>query len=74
VKLLQGNSLHSQSRIGKQDPQLILSLLLGSLKESQQWQEAFSACHGLLSKPEYQSDDRIWNLWLKALSELASDA
>ncbi|KAK7885662.1 hypothetical protein LTR67_010013 [Exophiala xenobiotica] len=73
VKLLQGNSLHAQSRIGKQDPQLILSLLLGSLKESQQWQEAISACHGLLSKAEYQSDDRIWNLWLKALSELASD-
>jgi len=73
VKLLQGNSLHIQSRIGKQDPQLILSLLLESLKKSQQWQEAFSTCHGLLLKPEYQSDDRIWSLWLKALSELASD-
>ena len=70
VKLLQGQSLNMASRIGRLDPQLILSLLLESLEASRQWDEAFSVCHDLLSKSEHQSDDRIWNLWLTSRSKL----
>lgn len=73
VKLLQGPCLNMDSRVGRQDPQLVLSLLLESFYASKQWDEAFSACQTLLSKPEYQSDDRIWNLWLKAQSESPAD-
>lgn len=69
VQLLQGETLNEGSRTGKQDPQLVLSLLLESLDASEQWDEALKMCEALLAKPEYQSDDRIWNLWLKAQSE-----
>lgn len=71
VKLLQRETLNLDSNIGKQDPQLILSLLLGSFETSEQWEDARSFCHQLLSKSEYQSDDRIWTLWLKARTKLA---
>jgi hypothetical protein len=70
VKLLQGDSLNMESRIGQQDPQLVLSLLLESLEASERWDEALSLCQRLLSKPEHQADDGIWSLWLKAQSEL----
>ncbi|EXJ79045.1 hypothetical protein A1O3_08546 [Capronia epimyces CBS 606.96] len=73
VKLLQGNSLGIGSSVGKQDPQLVLTLLLESLELSGQWDEALSSCHNLLSQPEYQSDGRIWQLWLTALSKLPAD-
>jgi hypothetical protein len=73
LKLLQSNSLNMQSRIGKQDPQLVLSLLLESFEMSSQWDQTFTFCHGLLATPEYQSDDRIWILWLKAQTELQSE-
>ncbi|KIW26278.1 uncharacterized protein PV07_09389 [Cladophialophora immunda] len=69
VKLLQGQSLNMASRVGKRDPQLVLSLLLESLEASEQWDEAFKVCQDLLSESEYQSDDRIWNLWLKSRSK-----
>ncbi|KAH0842403.1 hypothetical protein FOPE_07224 [Fonsecaea pedrosoi] len=70
VKLLQGQSLNMQSRVGKQDPQLVLSLLLDSLQVSEQWDDAFKVCQDLLSQPEHQSDDRIWDLWLESRSKL----
>ena len=65
-KLFQGESLSIGSRLGKKDPQLILSLLLESLESSEEWNEALRACQELLSLREHQSDDRIWSLWLKA--------
>ncbi|OAL23800.1 hypothetical protein AYO22_06119 [Fonsecaea multimorphosa] len=71
VKLLQGQSLNMESRVGKKDPQLVLSLLLESLEASGQWDEAFNVCHDLLSHPEHQADDRIWNLWLTSRSKLS---
>ncbi|KIX00353.1 uncharacterized protein Z518_10492 [Rhinocladiella mackenziei CBS 650.93] len=73
VRLLRGESLNMTSRIGKQDPQLVLSLLLESLNMSEQWSEALSVCQELLAKAEFQSDDRIWNLWLKAQSRCSDD-
>ncbi|KIW94386.1 uncharacterized protein Z519_04362 [Cladophialophora bantiana CBS 173.52] len=71
VKLLQGPSLNMESRIGKQDPQLVLTLLLESLEVSEQWDEALNVCQNLLSKSEHQSDDRIWNLWATSRSKLS---
>lgn len=73
VKLLQGVALNMDSRIGQQDPQLVLSLLLEALDSSQKWDEALPLCQRLLSKPVHQSDDRIWNLWLRALPESSVD-
>ncbi|KAK5064177.1 hypothetical protein LTR84_000009 [Exophiala bonariae] len=71
VKLLQSETLNVESKVGKQDPQLILSLLLDAFEASEQWEEARSFCHQLLSsKPESQSDDRVWALWLKARTKL----
>ena len=69
LKLLQGGSLSIRSRLGKKDPQLILSLLVKSLVASEDWDEALKVCNELLSSPEYHSDDRIWSLWLRARSE-----
>ena len=66
VKLLQGETLNLESRIGKQDPQLILSLLLASFEAAELWEEARSFCQTMLSKPEFQSDESIWKLLLKA--------
>ena len=66
IELLQNGSLSMDSRIGRKDPQLVLSLLLESLEVSQQWDDALKVCLDLLSKCEYQTDDRIWNLWLQA--------
>jgi len=71
VKLLQGTSLNMESRVGRQDPQLIVSLLLESFYASKQWDEAFTACQTLLSR--YHADDQIWKLWLKAQSESPAD-
>ncbi|KAL2421185.1 hypothetical protein ABEF95_005400 [Exophiala dermatitidis] len=73
VKLLQGDSIGMDSTTGKKDPQLVLSLLLESMKLSQQWDEARSWSHRLLSQQEYQSDNRIWHLWLAAQSRLSPD-
>ncbi|KAJ4505984.1 hypothetical protein HRR83_008499 [Exophiala dermatitidis] len=73
VKLLQGDSVGMESTAGKKDPQLVLSLLLESMKLSEQWDQARSWSHGLLSQPEYQSDNRIWHLWLEAQSRLSPD-
>lgn len=71
VKLLQSETLNVESNIGKQDPQLILSLLLDAFEASEQWEEARSFCHQLLSsKVESRSDDRVWALWLKARTKL----
>lgn len=72
-KLLQGETLSMESRTGKQDPQLVLSLLLESIEVAEQWDEALRLCENLLSKPEYQSDDRIWNLWLKVQSKTSDN-
>ncbi|KEF53835.1 uncharacterized protein A1O9_10237 [Exophiala aquamarina CBS 119918] len=72
VKLLQSETLNLESKIGKKDPQLTLSLLLDAFEASEQWEEARSFCSQLLSKPENQSDGRIWTLWLKARTKLTS--
>ncbi|KAI1614285.1 N-acetyltransferase B complex non catalytic subunit-domain-containing protein [Exophiala viscosa] len=72
VKLLQGTLLNMESRVGRQDPQLIVSLLLQSFYASKQWDEAFTACQTLLSR--FQADDQIWKLWLKAQSESRADS
>lgn len=69
VKLLRDGPLNFESRLGKKDPQLVLSLLFESLELSEDWDGALKACHGLLSKSEHHSDDRIWSLWLKARSK-----
>jgi N-terminal acetyltransferase B complex non-catalytic subunit len=71
VKLLQSGSLSIESRLGAKDPQLVLSLVLESLEASENWDEALKVCQELLSKPESQSDNRIWDLWLKARSHSA---
>ncbi len=68
LKLLNTGSLSLESRLGKKDPQLVLSLLLESLGASDNRDEALKVCQSLLSQPAYQSDDRIWTLWLKARS------
>ncbi|KIW72064.1 hypothetical protein, variant [Phialophora macrospora] len=68
VKLLQNGSLSIESRLGAKDPQLVLSLVLESLEASENWDEALKVCQELLSKSESQSDNRIWDLWLKARS------
>ncbi|OCT54475.1 hypothetical protein CLCR_00775 [Cladophialophora carrionii] len=67
-KLLLGGSLSIESRLGAKDPQLVLSLVLESLEASENWDEALKVCQELLSKSESQSDNRIWDLWLKARS------
>ena len=72
VKLLQSETLNLESKIGKKDPQLTLSLLMDAFDASEQWEDARSFSQQLLSKPEYQADDRIWALWLKARTKLAS--
>ncbi|KAJ9633532.1 uncharacterized protein PV06_06173 [Exophiala oligosperma] len=75
VKLLQSASLNTKSAIGKQDSQLIALLLAQSLEQSQQWEEAFSYCHGLLSSSQYsRNDDQVWGLYLTALSNLPSES
>ncbi|KIW17605.1 hypothetical protein PV08_04800 [Exophiala spinifera] len=74
VKLLQSESLNSKSGIGKRDTQLIALLLSQSLEQSEQWEEAFCYCHELLSDQSCQSDDRIWGLYLTALSHLPSES
>lgn len=66
IKLLQGSALNMDSRIGKLDPQLTLSKLLQSFEVAEQWDEAFEYTQTLLSDPAYQSDDRVWTLWLKS--------
>ncbi|KIV94471.1 hypothetical protein PV10_02237 [Exophiala mesophila] len=68
IKLLQGDAFKLDSRIGKLDPQLTLSQLLQSFNVAEQWDEAFEYTQTLLSNPEYQSDDRVWILWLKSLT------
>ncbi|KAK4940477.1 hypothetical protein LTR10_019461 [Elasticomyces elasticus] len=72
VKLLLGTSLNMESRVGRLDPQLIVSLLLESFYASKQWDEAFTTCQTLMSK--YQADDQIWKLWVKAQSESPADS
>ncbi|EXJ96403.1 hypothetical protein A1O1_01529 [Capronia coronata CBS 617.96] len=73
VKLLQSNSLGMESRVGKKDPQIVLSLLLESLELSEQWDEAHSLCQNFLLQSDLRSDDRIWRLWLKAQSRSSVD-
>jgi len=67
-ELLQGDALNAKSHVGKQDPQLVLSLLLETVEASQNWDDALTLCRKLLTSPEHQSDDRIWGLLLKALA------
>ncbi|EXJ65310.1 hypothetical protein A1O7_01651 [Cladophialophora yegresii CBS 114405] len=68
IKLLLGGSLSIESRLGAKDPQLVLSLVLESLEASENWNEALKVCLELLAKSESQSDNRVWDLWLKARS------
>jgi hypothetical protein len=69
VKFLEGKTMNFGSRLGKRDPQLILSMLIESLEASEDWDDALRVCLELLSNSEYQSEDRIWTLWLKARSK-----
>lgn len=73
VKTLQGDALGLSSQVGGQDPQLTLSLLLDSLKQTGQRQEVFTICHKLLTEEgsqgdDHRNDDRIWDLLIGALS------
>ena len=74
VKLLRGDTLNLNSKIGKLDPQLTLSLLLQSLEAAESWDEAAEYTQTLLSSPVYQSDDRVWALWLKSQSHSVTES
>ena len=65
VEMLQGPTLNADSRVGGQDPQLNLSLLLRALGESKLLDKTVDVCHTLLEKPEHREDDRVWQLLLR---------
>jgi hypothetical protein len=65
LQLLQGPSLGKDSPIGRKDPQLHLTLVLDVLQRSEP-RVAMDTCTSLLIQPEFQTDDRVWKVWLKA--------
>jgi hypothetical protein len=69
VELLRGSKLGLDSKIGSQDPQLMVSLLLRALGNAQDWLQTIDVCQVLLSKDEYRSDDRVWNLLLQVVEK-----
>jgi hypothetical protein len=69
VDLLRSLTQNPQNAITKQDPQLLIGLLLDALEISERWKHAFETCKGLIEKPEYRSDDGVWRLLARSGSE-----
>lgn len=61
IELLTGPTMSPESKVGLQDPQLILSLLLRCLSAENDLETMLNVSKKLVQNQAFEGDDRLWS-------------